>query len=227
MKGGDGIAGDGTSRKERTPAARGAARREAILDAAVRLFSQNGWRATGLIGLAKEVGLTHAGLLHHFGTKENLLKEVVARRDEHSEPVVDELWRFSGLDSLRMLPLAGEEQLENPTLTRLFTVLVAESLQPTEPLHEYFKLRHRRGRAYWAAALMEGQEAGDIRSDLDPALAAVEIMSFIVGLQTMWLLDPEGVDIRATYEQHARHLLSALAVPHPCVTDERFGGTIE
>jgi AcrR family transcriptional regulator len=196
--------------------ARGAARREAILDAAVRLFARRGWRATGLVGLAREAGLTHSGLLHHFGSKENLLLAVVARRDEQQRALVTDARQYSGADAIRrMLPITGADQQANPDLTRLFAVLVAESLDPDEPLHDYFRDRHRGMRQYLAASVRTAQADGHFRADIDPDLAAAQIAAFIVGLQTLWLLDPDDIDLLATYQQQTKTLLDSLAPPQP------------
>lgn len=192
-------------------ARRGAIRREAILDASVRLFSRGGWRAQGLIGLAKEVGITHGGILHHFGTKENLLRAVVARRDEHQSELIGVMGRYNGLDVIReVLPAVAADQLASPDLTRLFTVLVAESFEPDEPLHEYFQGRHRLLRAYYAQALRQAQSRGEIRKDIDVDVAAVQICAFIVGVQTLWFLDPQDINVAAAYKQQVETLLKAF-----------------
>src|SRR5689334_24653042 len=60
---------------------RGDARRQQILDAAVELFAEKGYRSTGIAQLADTVGMTHPGLLYYFGSKERLLLEVVAERN--------------------------------------------------------------------------------------------------------------------------------------------------
>ncbi|MDT5170838.1 MAG: hypothetical protein QOD02_4173, partial [Mycobacterium sp.] len=41
-----------------------------------RLLARNGWRNTSLAQIAKEAGVTPAGLLHHFESKEQLLNAV-------------------------------------------------------------------------------------------------------------------------------------------------------
>lgn len=190
---------------------RGEARREAIIETGVRMFARRGWRATGLIGLAKEVGITHGGVLHHFGTKENLLRAVAARRDEYQAKLIGIMGNNTRLDAIRVvLPATAEDHLSNPQLAQLFSVLVAESFEADEPLHDYFKGRHQMIRNYYAQALRQGQKRGEIRKDIDPDLAAASISAFISGMQTLWLLDPDDVDLAAVYKQHVEMLLRAL-----------------
>ena len=41
-----------------------------------------------------------------------------------------------------------------------------------------------------AEGIRRGQQAGRYRADLDPAVKAVEIIAFLHGMETSWLLDP-------------------------------------
>ena len=54
-------------------AQRGVERRARILDAALELFAEQGFILTSLPMIAELVGITHAGTLHHFGSKEGVL----------------------------------------------------------------------------------------------------------------------------------------------------------
>jgi AcrR family transcriptional regulator len=53
------------------------ARRIAILDAALRVFSRYGYKKTSMDDLARAAGLSRQGLYLHFATKEALFKEAV------------------------------------------------------------------------------------------------------------------------------------------------------
>jgi AcrR family transcriptional regulator len=54
--------------------------REAILDAAERLFAENGMAGVSMRNLTKLAGTNLASVNYHFGSKENLFTEVIARR---------------------------------------------------------------------------------------------------------------------------------------------------
>ena len=56
-------------------------KRAEILAEAVRVFAESGYRGGSLKEIADRVGLSQAGLLHHFSSKEELLAEVIAARD--------------------------------------------------------------------------------------------------------------------------------------------------
>ncbi|HEY2053361.1 MAG TPA: TetR/AcrR family transcriptional regulator [Solirubrobacterales bacterium] len=196
--------------KPRKPQARGLARRKAILDAAVRLFAVRGFRGTGITGLAREVGISHVGLLHHFGTKENLLRAVVARRDAEQAELTRHLAGLRGLEALRAIELIGKEDVHEDVHTRLLVVLTGESLQPDDPLNGYFRDRYGLARAFLANAVRSGQDDGEIRVDADPETVAAEVMAFIAGSQVQWLLDPGAVDVSATYRDYVARLIADL-----------------
>jgi AcrR family transcriptional regulator len=192
---------------------RGRARREAILAAAVRLFSQRGFRGTGITGLAREVGITHVGLLHHFGTKQQLLLDVVAQRDQAQAELIAHLRGLRGLQALRAVRLMGEDSVDDELHVRLFIVLIAENLQPDDPLNAYFRARYARVRQFVANAILTGQNDGDIRADANPEAIGAEVMSFVAGTNLHWLLDPDAVDVLATLDAYLNRLIADVSAP--------------
>lgn len=56
--------------------------KERILDTAERLFAENGYAGTSLRHVIAEAGVNLAAVHYHFGSKEELLDAVVARRAE-------------------------------------------------------------------------------------------------------------------------------------------------
>ena len=203
---------DKTVRSVSPPRTRGIARRESILEAAVRLFAKRGFRATGIIPLAQEVGLSHVGLLHHFGTKEDLLRAVVARRESEEEEEARGALAPLGLAGLKELAKRGHQLVANPLHPRLYTVLIAENLDAGDPLHDYFVDRYRRVRASISRSIREGQRGGEIRPDVDADRIAAEILSFIVGTQIQWLLDPDSIDVNGAYERYLGRLIDDIAL---------------
>lgn len=185
--------------------AKGEGRRQRILAVAQRLLTRNGWRGTTLGQIAKEAGVTSAGLLHHFASKEQLLHAVLDARDAYDDAHADR----SG-DIIEQLEKVAERFRRAPDLAGTFTVLLAESLHPDAPLHERFLVRHRVAVETVAEAIRRGQRTGRYRTDLDPAVKAVEILAFLNGIETSWLLDP-SIPLTEVFQEYTASLARQLA----------------
>lgn len=170
-------------------------RTKEILNAATRLFSEKGFRGTSLASIAEAVGLTEPGLLHYFPSKVRLLQGVLAFRDKQDVDKYSDLTDSDEksletiLDSLNNLVIKNED---NPALTRLFTILVSESIRSDHPSHEYFVDRYQMIRRTFTDYIT-GLDDWEISVDID-ALASI-LVAVMDGLQIQWLLDPDSVNM--------------------------------
>ena len=127
-----------SARPYATLLAKGEDRKQLILAVAQRLVTRNGWRNTTLAQIAKEAGVSAAGLLHHFESKEQLLHAVVDARDADDDAHADR----SG-DLLEQIARAGERVERAPELVGTYSVLLVENLMPDAPLHDRLLARQR------------------------------------------------------------------------------------
>jgi AcrR family transcriptional regulator len=185
--------------------AKGEDRRQRILAVAQRLLARNGSRGTTLGQIAQEAGVSPAGLLHHFESKEQLLHAVLDARDE--DDVADA--NQSG-DILEQLEGVTERFRREPSLIGMFTVLLMENLDPEAPLHGRFLRRYRDAVGIIAEGIRRGQSAGRYRTDVDPAVKAVEIVAFLYGMETSWLLDP-SVPLTEVFREYTGSLARQLS----------------
>jgi AcrR family transcriptional regulator len=194
--------------------ARGLLRRAQILDAALALFAQHGYRGTSVAAVAAAVGLTEQGVLHHFPSKEALVQAVLVHRDalepEAQEHVAEP---GGGVGSLLRIPELAQVLLDNPALMRFDAVVEGESIAEGGVVREHVRDRLRAVRAGLAALLAEGVRRGELRDDLDVELVATEMVAFMDGVQTQWVLDPERIDLTASYERYFQALVEALRPP--------------
>jgi AcrR family transcriptional regulator len=197
---------------ERNPQARGDLRRQQIIDAAVDLFAAKGYRGTGLAALSERVGMTATGLLYYFGSKERLLREVVAERDRADDLRPD--GRFPLGFSLSSLRDLGQHNVETAILTRLYVVLGAESLEADEPLHDFFVDRYATARAFAQSILEAEKLEGKVRPDVDSAQIGLEIIATIMGFEMQWLADPPQIDFARAMNAYIDRLIVDLA-PRP------------
>jgi AcrR family transcriptional regulator len=192
--------------------ARGLARQDQILDAAFDLFANNGVRQTTIAAVADRVGLSEAGVLHHFTSKEELLLAVLHRVDA-SFPDAEAFMAEpgGGAGSLRRIFANGEVLVANPMLCRLRVVVGNEALASNGPAHLYVKERLDNIRRGFEMMLREGVRRGEFRPGIDVRRYATEIIAFLEGIQVQWLLDPEGVDIVGAHHQFAEDLIRQLS----------------
>lgn len=165
--------------------AKGEDRRQRILTSAQRLLRRHGWRGITLGQIAREAGVSPAGLLHHFESKEQLLHAAIDARDAYDEAHADQ----DG-DIIEQIERVAERYRQAPDLVGMFAVLLMENLAPDDPLHDRVLHRYRASLQVVAEGIRRGQRSGRFRTDLDPDVKAVEIVAFLNGIEASWLLDP-------------------------------------
>nr|WP_184939911.1 TetR/AcrR family transcriptional regulator [Planomonospora venezuelensis] len=186
--------------------------RSRILDSATELFSRSGFHAVSLRDIAAHAGLTHAGLLHHFPGKDDLLIQVLSRRDEVDARVMSGPDHEAGPEELleRVIDQVARN-MRTPGLVGLYVKISGEAADPEHPAHDYFVQRYRRlrGQAAWLLSSLFSRVTPP--PGHDPGAVAQQLIALIDGLQTQWLLEPEAVDMRASVVAFLRQL--GLDVP--------------
>lgn len=173
-----------------------AERREEILAAATELIAASGFNGVPLAAFAAASGLTKAGLLHHFASKDDLLIAVLRRRDELDAAAVTDGARpaADAAEARAMMTALVRRNLAQRSIVQLYTVLSAEALDPAHPAHEYFRQRLKASRAMLERQVYAWHPRPDV--------AAVELLAFLDGLQVNWLRDP-GIDFPAQWAAFA------------------------
>lgn len=194
---------------------RGEETRQAILEAAMALYAKGGFRGTGLSAIGQAAGVTHAGVLYHFGSVQKLLQAVIDERDRRFWRETAATWEGrEGLAALRQLPKLAEWNTANLELTKLFATLEAENLDADQDAHDFFVQRQRRVRRRIRRAIETGQRRGEIHAGVDARVKADEVVSFMTGAQLGALLDPT-IDMVAVFESYTEALILALSAGAP------------
>lgn len=184
---------------------RGDRRRKAILETAVDVFGEQGYRGTSLREVARRVGISDAGLLHHFGTKVGLLAATIAERDEIDLHRREEA-EAAGATFVETMRSQVARNAQSPGLVALHVVLSAEATDPQHPAHASFRERYRQIRHQDDDAFGRLQREGQLRTDLDPQRVGQLVTAMMDGLQLQWLLDPDAVDMVGLFEDFLRLL---------------------
>ncbi|MEQ6897769.1 helix-turn-helix domain-containing protein [Microbacterium sp. KR10-403] len=173
--------------------AKGVAKREEILTRALEVIAREGYHGASVKELAAAVGLSQAGLLHYFDSKEELFTEILRKRDEIDTSA------FGGIDAV---PDDVDEvragylhvirhNSEVPGVVELFSRLSAEAADPQHPAHRFFLERNAALRTVFARVLLQAQEAGRITAAIDPDTLARIVQAVADGLQLQWMLEPD------------------------------------
>ncbi|MEU1472241.1 TetR/AcrR family transcriptional regulator [Streptomyces sp. NPDC005761] len=187
--------------------AKGRAKRVEILDQAMAMFGEAGYRGASLRVIATRCGISHPGLLHHFPTKGSLLLAVLEHRDE-----VDGQWLSvggpTGVDRLRRMVDLAALNAERRGIVELFSVLAAEATSAGHPAHAYFVERYRDSVRTTAVSYTEARDAGALREGIDPDEAAQQLIALMDGLQTQWLLSGCATDMAGVLRAHVQAQLT-------------------
>ncbi|MEO1118688.1 MAG: TetR/AcrR family transcriptional regulator [Pseudomonadota bacterium] len=190
--------------------------RERFIDAATRAFAERGFYGTSIANIAESLPFTKQALLHHFGSKEKLYAEVLARISERlmanlkdaGESTSDSGERFE-IVFLAIL----KASLEHSDDTRL---LMRELLDN--------KRRAESARTWYLTAFLDTLTdlARDAMGDEEPAcslalvyqlLGAINYFVVSTATLTQMLGTKTFDDLSAAYEQELRSLItSRLAV---------------
>jgi AcrR family transcriptional regulator len=163
-------------------------RRAAILETAMEIISEEGYKGLSLREVARRCGMSAPGVMHHFADMPTLLLALLEHRDEIdrvrlSETLADEHDLRTVLDAVVAYNVA------HPRAAQLYAMVQAEALDPAHPARRYFEGRTTR----WAEQI-DRQVAPGASAELINVLPAV-----LDGLQMHWLMDPENFDLRARW----------------------------
>ncbi|MFC4942199.1 TetR/AcrR family transcriptional regulator [Pseudonocardia sp. GCM10023141] len=190
----------GGAAKAQRPRAGTAERREEILRAAINTFGSKGYHNGSLAEVADQVGMTHAGVLHHFGSKNQLLIAALQYRDRMDVEHLDGQHIPSGADLFRHLAKTAGLNADRRGIVQAYAVLTGEAVTEGHPASEWVRQRFAGLRVEIVEALCEMvREAGVEPVDEAPLdRAASAVIGVMDGLQNQWLLDPTAVDLAAT-----------------------------
>lgn len=184
----------------------GTERREEIVRAVLKIIGERGFPSLTTTTLAEEIGLTSGALFRHFDSRDDILREVVRAAVLRVEDTFPEA---SLPPAERLLQLARNRiQLlgSDPGLAWLLRSEQAYMALPEDAVRRLRDLVQR-SKQYLLDAIREGGSLGEFRSDIEPEILLVLVMSTIQGLAGM-----PGVHRLAAGEQRPdpERVLSAL-----------------
>jgi len=180
------------TRKKYGPREGTAQRRQDVLNAAMQVFGTKGFHGGTLSDVADLAEMTQAGVLHHFGSKDNLLRAVIDYRDNVDSSVAHAAY---GIDFFRHLVATVQLNTTRPGIVQTYVVLSAEAVTEGNPGADYFTGRFEGLRDLVASQIRELSPQDNPLPDRQLQAAASNIIALMDGLQVQWLLNPGLVNL--------------------------------
>jgi AcrR family transcriptional regulator len=203
------------SGKALTP--RGEETRRALLDAAATLFAEQGYHATSVPDIVQAAGVGHGTFYEYFRNRRAIL---VALSEEVRRQRRPRLASQSLAERIRSeIFWYLSDHVEHLTLSKVWHE--ASNFDP-----ELAEAR-RRERANRVERVRRGIEAANVRSGIDPAVAAAALTAMIEEFAHRWFVEGDGPgtsagDIVSASETIATMWLTFLGLEErPAVTDDR------
>jgi AcrR family transcriptional regulator len=190
-----------------------------IVRAAVRLFAERGFHATGIRQLAETVGVKSSTLYHYMGTKEDLLFKIV---QDSSRRLIDAAQRVSarGLAPEPMLCALVQIHVSSHATHRAETAVVDNELRALDVSRRAEAIRLRDTyEEFWKRTIADGCTSG-VFSVHDQRLTRLGIIQMCSGVAG-WYSESGGLTLRelaATHAHMALRLLGCL-LPFDAVVD--------
>ncbi|HUP33260.1 MAG TPA: TetR/AcrR family transcriptional regulator [Gaiellaceae bacterium] len=172
-------------------------KRRLILRAAITVFARAGYHTSRVSDVAKEAGVAYGLVYHYFGSKEDLLETIFRRTWSRMLEAVEEVERSDAPAREQLAGVArivlGSWQID-PDLVR---VLVREVARSPHLGREVDEIAH--AFAALERLVARGQERGELRTDIEPRLAAWIVYGALEEILTGWVFErlpasPEDVE---------------------------------
>ncbi len=163
--------------------AKGAARREEILQATTRILADDGYRNLSLRQIARELGLEPAHILYYFDSREELLQKVLERWDERADLSTDPARVLDEYVSAIAL------NMDIPGIVHLYITFAAEAVHRDHAAHDYFRRRFKVVHDILVGAILHEQTLGRITADLNADIEAYKLIALADGLQLQALVN--------------------------------------
>jgi AcrR family transcriptional regulator len=184
------------------------ARRKQIAEAALEVIARHGTRSLSVGAVARRIGIVPSAIYRHFHGKEEILSAAIERMGERllENAARAAAGKGGAIQRLRMLlqdhVRAIREGYAGPR------IVFAEGIDGGGVSHRmevYHVIRRYLDRV--SEIIRHGQQAGDLRGDLDPEATSVHFLGLIQPAATLWYLSAGKFDVtryaERSFEQFA------------------------
>jgi TetR/AcrR family transcriptional regulator, acrAB operon repressor len=188
-----------------------------LLDAAARLFCEQGVSNTSLHEIAEAAGLTRGAIYWHFENKGDLLKALWERVALPMQQAFDEVERQQADKPLqRILSKAcwvSENIEHNDSIRRLMTIIMlrCEFTQELEATREHFLQVREDCLIKVQAEFQQAIDAGQLPADLNAEQITFGLFGLVDGMCFHWLVAPARFPIASVTRLSVEAYLTGLS----------------
>ena len=158
--------------------------RRALLDAAARMFAENGYHETSVPDIVQAAGVGHGTFYEYFASRRDILLALTS-------PITNTRERR---------PILKSQNLADRIRAEIFWYLSdhVEHLELSKVWHaasnfdpEIAETRHRE-RARRIKRVRKGIESAEVRPDIDPGIAAAALVAMLEEFTHRWFIEGDG-----------------------------------
>jgi AcrR family transcriptional regulator len=151
----------------------------AIIEAAQKLFAENGFDGTSVRDIAQEASVNVAMISYYFGSKEKLMEAVFEQKTVDTRIKVETLLQNQSLSYLERVNILIEDYVERFIAHQVFhRIMIREQLMEKETvISDFIMALKKRNLASIKKLIHEGQKSGSFKKNIDIVL----MMSTMVG----------------------------------------------
>ena len=176
--------------------------RERILDAAEKLFIEQGYPNTSFAAIEREAGISRGSIPWHFQNKAGLLLAVVDRAMSLTALSAHEFTSF------RSFFEANKAVLRQPAAA-LIVALLSESIRPDCATHDQYRAIHQAARDV-VIELLESAPNLQLPQSMTADTFAAVVFGGLMGIHQQWRLAPDLVDLDAVIDAFEAMIMSSL-----------------
>lgn len=206
-----------TSSRPLTQDERREASRRAIIDAAIKVLAEEGYRRMTFVRIQELAGISRGLINYYFSSKANLVSEVIRSvRDTYASEATGRLRdnRSTGLDAVLeivnsyLVRLAGNP---HPATVMLVLAMTVDAGEPE--VRDAVQLRFAEMRDELRGWIEAGISDGTLRDDLDAGACAGVVEGILRGVALQYSVDRKEFDLDSTRVAALSLVRAALAVP--------------
>ena len=163
-------------------------RRNAILDAAIKVIARRGVRGLRVEQVAGEAGVAVSLIYYYFDNRNGLVRATLEHANERAATTVrSEGARVTGREAVERSLLAELDDGEHIRDTSVVWGEVLASAVFEPELREQLREASQTWSDLVAATIEEGVQDGSIRGDVDASATAERLTALVDGLSARWL----------------------------------------